>query len=241
MRFSRFPAFFSILLSVGAAASPKPAASRSPVPLPAPAIASLLKKETLKRVLEDREVMTHAELTSEDDARDPDLKRYQYYAAMSVNASPTQTRRVLTQYDLYEKMIPYVSKSRYVAQDHALLLEGGIWNFKMGSLLKIEERGEGAIGFRIVEGHFTGMTGDILFEPSGERSTLVLLRGESHGRRWPPRLILERGAEIVFGYTGRRMRSFIEAEKDSPIPTPAGGSSNDHEVPQPRNSRAPHR
>ncbi len=241
MRFSRFPALFSILLAVSAAAAPKPAASHSSVQRPAPPIASLLKKEALKRVLDDREIMTHAELISENDTQDPDLKRYQYYAAMSVNASPSQTRRVLTQYDLYEKMIPYVSKSRYVAQDHTLLLEGGIWNFKMGSLLTIEERGEGAIGFRIVAGHFTGMTGDILFEPCGERSTLVLLRGESHGSRWPPRLILERGAEIVFGYTGRRMRSFIEAEKNSLIPPTAGGSSNDHEVPQPRNARTPNR
>src|SRR5690606_12047856 len=95
-------------------AEPKPVLTPAPTPVPTPSpsfspIASLLKKEVLRRALKDRDVMTSAKL---EKIGDSERKHYRFYAVMKVNASPKETRRILTQYDLYEKMIPYVSISK---------------------------------------------------------------------------------------------------------------------------------
>lgn len=147
---------------------------------------------------------------SEIYARLEDGKRYKLYAVMQVGASQRVTRQVLTDYKLYAQLIPYVQKAEYSEKEQLLHIEGGIWKYQLESTLKFEERTPDWIAFRIVEGHFRGLQGEILFEPSGERGTLVYLRGELEGQLWPPQWIIERGAEVVFGFTARKMRSTIE-------------------------------
>lgn len=218
---------------------PSPGITATPglLPDPAPSFASIpsrLKKEVLKRVIEDREVMTHADLEDEEKSAQPGMKRYEFYATMLANASVSETRRVLTNYALYEKMIPYVSKASFEPEKRLLAIEGGIFGFRMSSSLRIDEIGDRAIRYRIVSGHFTGMSGEILFEPSGERGTLVYVSGRSRGVNWPPAFVVERGAEIVFGFTGRRMRSYIESKEGQ---SSAGGGNHDPGIPQPRSHR----
>ncbi len=171
-----------------------------------PAIATLVKPEIFKRALKDREIMSNASLG--DDGR------YKFYAMMFVRAGLPLTRRILTDYGLYAKMIKYVDYARYDADKQILTIEGGIWKFRLSSSIRFEEKGSGWIGYRIVAGHFKDLSGDIYFESHGEGGTAVYFCGGLSGTEWPPRLIIERGAEIVFGFTGGRMRSYIESQKE---------------------------
>lgn len=189
-------------------------------------------------MLQEREILASATLEDSDEGREP-LRRYRFYSAMLVRASGAVTRRILTDYQLYAKMIPYVDKADYSPSSRILQLAGGVLGFKLSSSLRFEELSESWIRYRVVAGHFTGLSGDIVFEPQGERGTAVIMRGELLGSAWPPKFVLERGAEIVFGFTARRMRSYIESQKidterhGSPPGSP-NGNNGDREVPQPR-------
>jgi len=181
------------------------AGAASPV---APKIQSLLKPEVFSRVVNDREIMTHADL---------DGQHYSFYAAMLVRASERQTRSVLTNYALYSKMISYIDRTVYDPKTQVLDLSGAIFGYRLHSWVRFEQVGDHWIRFRIIRGHFTGMTGEILFEsgrdfsskPENALDTLVYMGGSLTAPHWPPAFIVERGAEIVFGLTARRMRSYI--------------------------------
>ena len=170
----------------------------------APQIQSLLKPEVFQRVVQAHEIMDHASLEGQ---------KYTYYAAMVVRASVKQTRAVLTDYALYSKMISYIDKAQYDPATHILELSGGIFGWKLRSWVHFEEVSDHWIRYKIIRGNFSGMGGDILFERQGQPGrpdeTLVYLGGGLTAPNWPPKLIIERGAEIVFGFTAKRMRSYI--------------------------------
>lgn len=203
-----------------------------PSPPSAPAIQSLLKPEIYNRVIKDRSIQTSASLRDapppfKSSTKSP-IKDYSFYAVMLTRTGLTRTRQVLTDYQLYSKLIPYVDETKYNPSTHLLELKGGIWKWRLSSTLKFEERGDRWIHFQIVGGHFTGMTGDIFFEPqSSTQDTLVYMRGNQQGTHWPPAFILEQGAQIVFEFTAKRMRSYLESQPES-------GRSNNDKIPQPR-------
>ena len=188
-----------------------------------PQISTLVKPAILKKVKEDREVVAFARLETLKD----ELKRYSLYSSMQVKAGLPKTYRILTDYRLYPKMVPYVEKADYDEKTHILLVEGGIWKFKVISSVHFQEISDRWIRYEIVAGHFKGLKGNIYFEPASEKGTLVYIHGEQEGTHWPPQWIIERGAEIVFGFTAKRMRTYIETEAP-------GAAQNDTEVPKPR-------
>ena len=194
-------------------------------PLPAH-IATLVKPTVLKEVIDDRTVMAHAQLENYSSGQDS-IKKYSYYAIMLVHNSLAQTRKIMIDYHLYPKMIPYVDRADYTQATRTLEIEGGIWMFKLVSSVFFEERGDRWIHYSIIRGHFQGLSGDLFFESLGEKGTLVFLRGEILGQKWPPTFVIERGAEIIFSFTGKRMRSFIESLKFE-------GANHDPEIPRPQ-------
>jgi len=202
----------------------------SEAPVPPPAISSLLKPLLWKRMMEEKEVIINASLRP---VPDTELRKYSFYAAMMVRASLDQTRQILTNYKLYSDMIPYVDKAEYSLPDHTLLIEGGIWNFRLRSQVLFEEAMDRWIHYKIVGGHFSGLTGDIYFESKGEKGTVVYFTGGQSGTVWPPQFVIERGAEIVFGFTANRMRSYIESRK-KPEKEVGHGQQDGSQVPQPR-------
>lgn len=201
------------------------------VPAP-PAIATLLKPNIYKKVTKERKIQTYASLDSIEGTSNPPLKRYHFYSVMLTRANPTRTRAVLTDYQLYSKLIPYIDETVYNPGTRILQLKGGIWKWKLFSVVKFEERSPRWIHFQVMGGHFTGLSGDLFFEPMQDQGTLVYMRGEQTGSHWPPAFIIERGAEIVFEFTASRMRSYLES-KSKPDKLP-GRQNDDHQVPQPR-------
>ncbi len=169
---------------------------------------------------------------------DADLKKtnYSFYASMLVKAGASLTRQILTDYQLYEKMIPYVDKARFNSATKVLDIEGGIWKFKLRSSVLFQERGENWVHYKIVQGHFEDLEGDIFFEDVPERGTAVYFRGAKSGDHWPPAFVIETGAEIVFGFTAKRMRSYVEEQKKAPEKKVPGGNAHgsDNELPKPR-------
>jgi hypothetical protein len=196
-------ALFALCFALGA---PTVAFSADPSPPISPKITSLLKPAVFDRVTKDREIMTHASL---------DDKTYSYYASMVVRASMNQTRKVLTDYQLYSKLISYIDKAQYDPDRHVLEIVGGIMGYTLHSWLKFEERGDHWIHYTIIAGHFTGLSSDIIFEPLGQSDTLVYMGGTQTQPEWPPKLVMELGAEIVFGFTAKRMRSYINDQANS--------------------------
>src|SRR5256885_1597767 len=75
-----------------------------PSPLATLPIESRLKPAVIEKVLKEREVATHASL---------DENRYAFYCAMLVHAPVNRTRAVMTNYPLYQKMIPYIDRANY--------------------------------------------------------------------------------------------------------------------------------
>ena len=201
----------------------------------------MLKPEISRKVLEDRLIETHASLDKIDGG---ERKRYSFHAVMAVHAPIERTHRILTDYSLYSKMIPYIDEADYSPATHLMKLRGGIWAFRLASQLRFSERSDRWIHFDIIGGHFTGLAGDIFFESAGEKGTLVYMKGEQQGSGFPPAFVIERGAEIVFSFTARKMRSYIESQSEAPQehkqdwrgqpePPPTGGKI-DGEVPKPR-------
>jgi len=228
-----------VSLSCWSFAAPPPVAEPPSAP---PSVEVRLKPREFKALVEDKEVVVHAKLEDQAKLQDQagkDHKKYSFSAAMLVGASTAQTRKILTDYRLYSKMIPYVEKAELNPLTQVLQLEGGIWRFKLQSWLKFDERSERWIQFRIIGGHFQGLSGDILFDSLGERGTVVQLSGMQEGKRWPPKFVIERGAEIVFGFTAKRMRSYIESQKkadtrSSDSSSSKGEATHDPQLPQPR-------
>ncbi|MCM2322423.1 MAG: hypothetical protein NDJ90_04090 [Oligoflexia bacterium] len=204
----RFLFLFSVFLAGSLASAERLAAGAAVPSAEQPhAIASVLKPAVYRRMLEEREVMVHASLKEGES--------YSYYAAMLVRAELAVTRRVLTDYQLYAKMIPYIERAAFDAKSGILAVEGGLWKFRLSSQVRFYEQGERWIRYEFVGGHFQGMTGEILFEPLGEKGTAVYMSGFKKGEHWPPKFVIERGAEIVFEFTAKRMRSYIESQKNS--------------------------
>lgn len=184
------------------------ASSAESPPGPPPIAAQVTPKE-YRSLLEERAVLSHARLETLDERR----KRYSFSASMQVRAGLELTRGILTDYRIYSKLIPYIERADYKESERILDLEGGIWKFRLHSLIEFEQRGERWISYRVVAGHFQGLQGSFQFESLGEAGTLVHFKGEIQGTDFPPRFVIERGAEIVFGFTARRMRSYVESNK----------------------------
>jgi hypothetical protein len=198
----------------------------SPTPLKPPAIQSLLKPEAYRRLIADRQILTSASL--DDVPGSPGLSRYSFYVAMQARADLARTRRVLTDYRLYSRLIPYVDKTVYSPITRILDVEGGVWKWRLRSFVQFEERGDQWIHYQIVDGHFRGLEGDLFFEEArGKSITYVYFRGTQQGARFPPRLVIEQGAQIVFGFTASRMRKYLESHEEE---KPNDGQN----LPQPR-------
>jgi hypothetical protein len=163
-----------------------------------------------KAVVEDRDVYTQAKL---------EVPRYDVRNAMVVRASLDRTRRILTHFDLFAGLVPYIDRSVYDPRTRILDIAGGIWKYRLEATLQFREEARDRWSFRIIKGHFLGMTGAMEFRQIEPGRTLVTFEGSltaDKGAKFPPRLIIEQGAQIIFAVTGRRVRFLVEDPQFEP-------------------------
>jgi hypothetical protein len=201
--------------------SSSPPSVGAPVPVEPPSIRSLLRPELVKRVIDDREVAKHAQL---------ETGRYSFYAAMLAHAGLERTRRVLTNYELYAKLVPFIETAKYSPIEQTLEIYGGVLGFYLRSWVRFDERSDQWIHYRIVRGHFAGLEGDIFFENEGEKGTLVYFAGSQRGDKWPPAFVIERGAEIDPEAPPERDKH----KEANPSENPAPAISPRQDLPRPR-------
>ncbi len=194
-------------------------------------VQGLLKSSQWKSMISDREIILNAQLKN---LANTNMKKYSFYTAMLVKNRLSMTRAVLTDYKVYSQLIPYIDYTEYSVKEHLLRIEGGIWSFRLKSKVYFQEVKERWIHYEVTEGHFSGLTGDIYFENLQNEGTVVYLKGEKEGIHWPPRFVIEQGAEIVFGFTAKRMRSYIENQKNPEKGVTNHGELQGQQIPQPR-------
>ena len=194
-----------------------------------PLISTHVPAPLLKKVMEDRLNDVHASLSDEGEPGQGGMRHYKLSSLLLVHAPLKITHDFLVDYPLYKKLIPYFDRADYNPASHLLWLEGGIWGFHLSSRVLFDEPSGLNIHFQIVSGHLTGLSGNFFLEDVGERGTLVRLLAEETAHEFPPKIVMERGAEIVFGFTAQRMRSYIEEQ----MHLKAG--DHDPTAPQPRN------
>lgn len=179
---------------------------------------SQIPPSQMKKMLEDREVFSTARL---------DQNYYGFNAAMVVHAPLEVVYKILTDYAVYKELVPYIDRADFDPRTKRLILEGGIWKFRLSSLVEFTEFPGGLVRYHILGGHFAGLTGEMRFEGKGEKGVLVCFKGGVSGNEWPPRFVIERGAEIVFGFTAKRMRSYVESPRNMENDREKGASPHD--------------
>ncbi|MBL7715707.1 MAG: hypothetical protein JNL01_09590 [Bdellovibrionales bacterium] len=172
----------------------------------------LQSPEIKKRIIEDREIMTQAKLDGDD---------YSFYAGMQVNASPTTALDRLTDYPAYQKMSRFVTRSEKLPNGW-VRIEGGVFGFRLESSVQVDRKVEASgierLDYVIREGGLLGLRGQVRVEALPKKGSWIVFDGKLRGKNWPPAFVMERGAEMVFGFAARFMRKSMETEKDDDVP-----------------------
>jgi len=229
MKFMFSAALGFLLCTGGLPGVAAPASSDLGLPLP-PSVQALLGPSGLalnaadqKSVLREREVFARARLEG---------NRYRIQNVMLVHGGIVRTREAMTQFDRFAGMVPYIDRSDWNPVTQRLLVAGGIWKYRLQSLLQFSKKTPDLWTFEVVGGHFIGMKGAMQFETAAPGQTLVVFSGQVEGEHFPPRWVIERGAEIVFAVTGRRVRSLVE--EFNPTDPKHDASATAQKIPQPR-------
>jgi hypothetical protein len=185
-----------------------------------PPIEKLVKSNVLDAVITDNEVVSNASLIETPSNEYKKLKTYSFYSLVKIRASVDLTRRVLTDWVRIGGLIPFVDEIKLDPKTQLLSIRGGIMGYVLVSVLKFNSNKNKDVIFEVVSGHFTGLKGTILFEahnkPDSPQAayTLVHFSGGLEGETWPPKMVMEKGAEIVFSYAAKKMRSEVAAIKN---------------------------
>ncbi len=189
---------------------------------------SLATSKRLVALISDREVKAVASLNELPVTPPrPLLTQYAFETSMFVKASIERTKAGMTNYRIYVEKVPFVEKADFNRQKNQLWIEGGVWKYYLRSLVQFTEVSPTVIKYEIILGHFQGLKGEMVFTQISEGLTLGPGKGQvkepgtlvsfsgglTSSGQWPPKLIVTKGAEIVFEFTGRRMREFLEDTK----------------------------
>ncbi len=179
--------------------------------LQASRIQSLLSSQDYEALIEDDETYVTTKLGKTPNP--PFLETYQAGAAFTINAPVSVTRDILTRYEVYEKLIPFIDDIKVIEAPAKVAIEGGILGWKMLSLIQFHDKDPGWIHFVVTQGTFAGMEGDFYFEAKrGHQNTsLVYFRVMQSDEHFPPRFIMESGANMILRNTANKMREYIES------------------------------
>lgn len=163
--------------------------------------------EVRKRIVEEREIITQAKLKGE---------KYSFWAAMQVNTSPKVAVDRLTDYPSYRQMSRFVTRAE-ILPNGWVRIEGGVFGFRLESSVDVRRKTEGPdtekLEYVIREGSLIGLKGSVRVEALPKKGSWIFFDGELRGKNWPPAFVMERGAEMVFGFAAQFMRKSMETER----------------------------
>jgi hypothetical protein len=202
----------AILLAACALAQDQP-----PVFPNKPAPDGVAKPKSVKRMVEDFDVITNSEWAGDSN--------FEFINGAYLRVPFKYGRASVIDFALYPKISSAIKKWDYDAKTQTIEAAGESHGLRMHSWIKVDQRYLDLIEFNIVRGDMTGFKIKVyLWEKEGK--TLVIGKGEWPGARLSlptlVRLVFKPVSEIVLGIATRNFRSYIEEDyrkKKSPPET----------------------
>ena len=171
-----------------------------------PRLESLLKEKSIKRVLNDYDVITNSEWKDDD---------FAFVNATLIRAPLRYARPLIMNFALYPKMSDALKKFEYDEKTQLLEVIGEAGGLRMHSWIKVDQRYWDEIHYEVVRGDMRGFKCHAyLWEKEGK--TLAVATGN-----WPNgkkafssviALIFKPLSEVVIGVATKNFRSYIEEE-----------------------------
>ncbi len=168
---------------------------------------------------ESREVVSIARLEESGEK----ILHYRFFNALRTDVGGSKAVPILLTPEIYQRSIPFVELAQWLGPARAsgerlMDVAGGIFGFHLRSQVEIQKVNEDQVRFKVVGGHFQGLAGSMEIQNLDHVSRwkkIMTLEGElsepvSGPLHSTPKFILERGAEAVFSFTGKRMRTHFE-------------------------------
>lgn len=188
---------------------PNPIAS-TPVPAPdklKPEFETFLKPKSVKRVIEEFDIVTNSDWPTEDD--------FSFVNAVFVRTPLAFTRTKALDFSLYPKMSSAIKKCEFDAKTQILEVVGETHGLHMHSWVKVDQTYTDLIRYEIIRGDMVGFTVNVYFW-NKQGKTLTLAKGLlPHAKQLLPKfvaLIFKPVSEIVIGVATKNFRSYIEEE-----------------------------
>lgn len=112
------------------------------------------------------------------------------------------------------KVSDYIRRAKYDAPEQKLALEMGAFGYdaKMTLKLKVDESAK-RVGYEVIDGSLTGMTGEFEFvEVGGEKTDVGILSDYPYEKLGFPAFFAEFGFEVIFQRLAVNLRSHVENE-----------------------------
>ena len=171
-----------------------------------PRLESLLKEKSIKRVLNDYDVITNSDWKDND---------FAFVNATLIRAPLRYSRPLIMNFKLYPKMSDALKKFEYDEKTQLIEVIGEAGGLRMHSWIKVDQRYWDEIHYHVVRGDMRGFKCQAyLWEKEGK--TLAVATGN-----WPNgkkafssvvALVFKPLSEVVIGVATKNFRSYIEEE-----------------------------
>lgn len=172
------------------------------------------KKALLERMRDQRAIFVSVK--SEKVSRDPELIRFSMQGAGWVSRNKETSFRVAQQFSKLKDVSSHFKTVQYNPTQQQLFLITEALGYQARMILDIrpvEEDWRSELQWKVVWGHFKGMTGVIGFEKAEEDKTEVSLTARYEAKELPlPKILVGFALEVVTQKVAEKMRSFIETQ-----------------------------
>lgn len=203
-------------------ASPSPTPTTPPAPVPAPEelkpkVETLLKPKSIKRVVEDFDVITNSEWVSAESKtlEHSDDDDFAFVNAVLIRTPLSYARPKIMDWSLYPKMSSAIKKFEYDPATQVIEIEGEASGLRMHSWVKVDPTYTDLIRYEIIKGDMRGFKVQAyLWDREGK--TLAVAKGLwPHAKQSLPafvRLLFKPVSEVVLGVATKNFRGYIEEE-----------------------------
>ncbi|MES2856870.1 MAG: hypothetical protein V4692_13460 [Bdellovibrionota bacterium] len=208
---SKFALLFTIIFSLAALGSAVP--DNAPTTLPE----AFWKKPAIQKKLKEREVIVGVTTTQVSKEK----VRFAMTAAGHVNRSREHCYAVAQEYPKLKEVSSHFKTLNWNAEKSELFMVTEALGFQARMIMKmtpVTDTKRSAIGFEVIWGHFTGMKGEIGFDPIDSRSTEMSFRANYEAKELPlPKALMGFALEVINQKVAEKMRSYIETHEPTKV------------------------